>query len=126
MIAMRTLMRTKTARAGLLLRPFSTAVAKDNTPRVAVDRFVASPPQSEQNTNKAANIERLPNDVHERNAIYNDEDQRTMAGITASVRHVSICYVKDGHEPITPVLFLCKNFSSFIVSNNSVSFVIFQ
>lgn len=87
MIAMRTLMRTKTARAGLLLRPFSTAVAKDNTPRVTVDRFVASPPQSEQNTNKAANIERLPNDVHERNAIYNDEDQRTMAGITASVRH---------------------------------------
>lgn len=30
---------------------------------------------------------RLPNDVHERNALYDEEESRTMGGVTASVRH---------------------------------------
>lgn len=51
---------------------------------VVIDKYVASPPAS---TTSAAETARLPNDVHERNAIYSDEETRTMAGISATVRH---------------------------------------
>mmetsp|Transcript_2545 Transcript_2545/g.3517 ORF Transcript_2545/g.3517 Transcript_2545/m.3517 type:complete len:143 (+) Transcript_2545:297-725(+) len=30
---------------------------------------------------------RLPNDVHERNAIYSNEEKRSMSGVSATVRH---------------------------------------
>ena len=54
-------------------------------PHVVVDKFVSSPPP----TSSSANAETLrhPNDVHDRNANYSDEDSRSMAGVTASVRH---------------------------------------
>ena len=35
----------------------------------------------------AADANRLPNDVHERNALYEKEEVRSMAGVSASVRH---------------------------------------
>jgi len=57
------------------VRAFSTAPQK-----VIVDKFVANGGYSDT-------AERLPNDVNERNALYEEEDSRTMGGVTASVRH---------------------------------------
>jgi biotin synthase len=51
-------------------RPFSTAPAG-----VVVDKYVVPPPS------------RLPNDVNVRNALYEEEESRTMGGVTASVRN---------------------------------------
>lgn len=47
--------------------------------RVVVDKYTSSPPKVEP--------KRLPNDVNQRNSLYSEEDQRTMGGVTATVRH---------------------------------------
>ena len=61
----------------------STGSNVDNlTQKVMIDHFKASS-QPEESF-------RHPNDVNDRNANYFDEDRRNMAGIEASVRHVSI------------------------------------
>jgi biotin synthase len=65
---------------------------------VFIDKFVASPPsasafssnlrqQHQPPSPPSSAILRHPNDVHDRNSIYADEDTRSMGGITASVRH---------------------------------------
>jgi len=93
MNAMRTVLRKNGLKAGFTSKYFSTSVASTSTgtvPPVIIDRVKASTnmprappmPQIEEQI-------RLPNDVHERNAIYEDEDRRSMAGVEASVRHVS-------------------------------------
>lgn len=48
-------------------------------PRVVVDRHTAAPPPEGRL--------RLPNDAHDRNALYESEGARTMGGVTAAVRH---------------------------------------
>lgn len=50
--------------------------------RVVVDKYTSSPPPK-------AEVEgaRLPNDVNQRNALYSEEEERTMGGVTATVRH---------------------------------------
>jgi len=69
-----------------LPRSFSTSMRNTGSnsnasQQIMISRFKASPqPVPEENY-------RLPNDVNERNAVYDDEDQRSMAGIEASVRH---------------------------------------
>jgi biotin synthase len=52
---------------------------------VVLDKYIARPPAVA--AARTMERERLPNDVHERNTLYADEEERTMAGITASVRH---------------------------------------
>lgn len=52
-------------------------------PQVVLDRYVASPSPKQP----AAARPRLPNDVNDRNDLYLDEEERTMAGVRASVRH---------------------------------------
>lgn len=47
---------------------------------VVVDKYSANGSGSDNNL-------RLPNDVNDRNYLYREEDSRTMAGVTASVRH---------------------------------------
>lgn len=53
-------------------------------PHVVIDKFVS--PLRPSTSPGQAPI-RHPNDVHDRNANYSDEDERTMGGVTASVRH---------------------------------------
>jgi len=68
----------------------STATRSLSTnPHVIVDKFVSSPPPPPSATHRQQQqpIIRHPNDVHDRNAVYYDEDARTMGGVTASVRH---------------------------------------
>mmetsp|Transcript_629 Transcript_629/g.1146 ORF Transcript_629/g.1146 Transcript_629/m.1146 type:complete len:441 (-) Transcript_629:114-1436(-) len=60
-------------------RSFST------NPQVVIDKFVSSPPPPPQAA--PSSLIRHPNDVNDRNANYSDEDKRSMAGVTASVRH---------------------------------------
>ena len=50
---------------------------------VVIDRHVAAPSAEAP----PASAPRLPNEFHERNALFADEDERSMAGITARVRH---------------------------------------
>jgi biotin synthase len=50
--------------------------------RVVVDKYIASPPPKVDPERS-----RLPNDVNQRNALYSEEDERTMGGVTATVRH---------------------------------------
>lgn len=57
-------------------------------PHVVVDKFVSSPPPPSLNQHHAQQAAfRHPNDVHDRNANYLDEDTRSMGGVTATVRH---------------------------------------
>jgi len=91
----------------------SSSVVRDNirsssrwlsTQAVRVDRYNANPEamammnnmhnninnnnNNINNNNNNSNVrERLPNDDRERNSIYMDESSRSMAGVTASVRH---------------------------------------
>lgn len=53
----------------------SDLASSSNTANVVVDQYVA------------ANQNRLPNDVHERNALYSSEEERSMGGVTAQVRN---------------------------------------
>lgn len=62
-------------------RAFSLA---PQSQEVVLDKYVANPPKpSATNLNRS----RLPNDERERNDLYAEEDERSMAGVTASVRH---------------------------------------
>mmetsp|Transcript_10127 Transcript_10127/g.14208 ORF Transcript_10127/g.14208 Transcript_10127/m.14208 type:complete len:428 (+) Transcript_10127:62-1345(+) len=72
-----TLLRRSVAKSSLRTsaRAFSTAPQK-----IVVDKYVA-------NGGSGSGAERLPNDVHERNALYDEEEARTMGGVTAQVRH---------------------------------------
>jgi biotin synthase len=64
----------------LTARAFSTAQQVANP--VVIDRYQASPPQAAPDTSH-----RLPNDARQRNALYEFEEERSMAGITAQVRN---------------------------------------
>lgn len=55
-----------------------------STQAVIVDTYTANPPPSNVSFD---NVERLPNNDNERNAIFADEESRSMANVTASVRH---------------------------------------
>jgi biotin synthase len=56
------------------------------SPNVVVDKFFSSPPPSSSSFNNHEAL-RHPNDVRDRNANYASEDSRSMAGVTATVRH---------------------------------------
>ena len=74
--------RLKTSILSTASRSLST------NPHVVVDKFVSSPPPSTSSLSHAQQQAiRHPNDVHDRNANYIDEDERSMAGVTATVRH---------------------------------------
>eukprot|EP00527_Entomoneis_sp_CCMP2396_P006280 CAMPEP_0198148432 /NCGR_PEP_ID=MMETSP1443-20131203/41404_1 /TAXON_ID=186043 /ORGANISM="Entomoneis sp., Strain CCMP2396" /LENGTH=429 /DNA_ID=CAMNT_0043813117 /DNA_START=52 /DNA_END=1341 /DNA_ORIENTATION=+ len=66
-------------------RCFSMAPNHSTGGDVIIDRHISAA-QTDVSTAQGSS-QRLPNDVHERNALYVDEDERTMAGITARVRH---------------------------------------
>lgn len=61
------------------LRVLST-VPQPVSRKVVVDRYSAMPPAP-------TSTQRLPNDMIERNALYEEEESRTMGGVTATVRH---------------------------------------
>ncbi|CAB9523516.1 Biotin synthase [Seminavis robusta] len=50
---------------------------------VVLDKYIAQPTP----TTTQQQQQRLPNDVHDRNDLYEAEEERSMAGVTASVRH---------------------------------------
>jgi len=55
---------------------------------VKIDTYTAPVASAvEANINANANVDRLPNNDRERNAMYSDEESRTMSNVTASVRH---------------------------------------
>ena len=93
MNAIRTMVRTQGVRASFASRSLSTSVSSPTSnsipPPVMIDRVVASKQNSLSQPEPVNEQYRLPNDVNDRNAIYYDEDVRSMAGIEASVRHVS-------------------------------------
>lgn len=75
---------TMCSRTTVGVRGFSSAMAKkegDNP--VVIDRFVAKNHVQQQSQEE---VHRLPNDVNERNAMFEDEEVRRMGGIEASVR----------------------------------------
>lgn len=70
-------------------RSFSVAPrAEDmNNMDVILDKYTAPKNSSSSSTPTTEGRARLPNDVHDRNNLYAEEEERTMAGVTASVRH---------------------------------------
>jgi biotin synthase len=67
-------------------RSLSTAQHPSNSmlpplPPVVIDRFKTSPPSTTMST------PRLPNNVRDRNALFDDEEARHMGGVTAAVRN---------------------------------------
>ena len=68
--------RQQAALARSALRAYSST--SHQAMNVVVDKYKAVTPSSGG---------RLPNDVIERNALYDEEDSRTMGGVTATVRH---------------------------------------
>lgn len=52
---------------------------------VVVEKYSSSSATSTSTT--SSGTARLPNDVNERNALYDNEDSRSMGGVTATVRH---------------------------------------
>ena len=76
--------------ARLRLSAITTTASRSlsTNPHVVVDKFVSSPPPSPSSVSHIQQQPiRHPNDVHDRNANYIDEDVRSMAGVSASVRH---------------------------------------
>lgn len=66
------------------VRSFSVApLASEGVNPVVVNQYVAN----NQGVDASTNRNRLPNDSYDRNALFETEDERSMAGITASVRH---------------------------------------
>ena len=61
------------------------SMAPQASDRVVLDKYVAPKPGDAANVSDSR--ARLPNDVHDRNDIYAEEEERSMAGVTASVRH---------------------------------------
>lgn len=61
-------------------RALSLAPQASEGANVVLDKYVAPKPGDAPRT-------RLPNDVNDRNDLYAEEEERTMAGVTASVRH---------------------------------------
>lgn len=75
-----------------LARCFSVACHQHSSDTVVVERHVSSkskvaPSFSREQIIEPENTPRLPNDVHERNALYADEEERSMGGITARMRN---------------------------------------
>eukprot|EP00522_Entomoneis_paludosa_P007982 CAMPEP_0172449556 /NCGR_PEP_ID=MMETSP1065-20121228/8236_1 /TAXON_ID=265537 /ORGANISM="Amphiprora paludosa, Strain CCMP125" /LENGTH=431 /DNA_ID=CAMNT_0013201255 /DNA_START=40 /DNA_END=1335 /DNA_ORIENTATION=+ len=65
---------------------FSTATHHmTGNENVIVDRHVSA--RSQPGSGLQEGVHRLPNDVHERNALYAEEDERIMGGVTARVRN---------------------------------------
>ena len=56
-----------------------------STQAVTIDKYTASSSQQQQQQQQETS--RLPNNDRERNAIYSDEESRTMGNITSTVRH---------------------------------------
>lgn len=78
--------------AGCELRALSVAPqAWEQMPQsstnVILDKYTASPPTAKPTTSNNNTRARLPNDVRVRNNVYAGEEERSMAGVTASVRH---------------------------------------
>lgn len=78
------------------LRNFSTAPVSHSSNDVIVDQYIvgksaaAKAPSflaQQQPSLSPVTAERLPNDVRERNALFEHEAERSMGGVTASVRH---------------------------------------
>jgi hypothetical protein len=69
----------------------ATAAQPEMPPMVEV--YKASSPSGGPNSSMFQ--ERLPNDAAERNAMHGDEEKRSMSGIEATVRHVSLSDVSS-------------------------------
>ena len=54
----------------------------EDTAKVVVDKYTSSSPPKVETERS-----RLPNDVNQRNALYSEEEKRSMGGVTATVRH---------------------------------------
>jgi biotin synthase len=64
--------------------------ASDPADPIVIDRYFANGKthtKAGDAVNTTAEVSRLPNDVHERNALYKNEAERSMGGYTAQVRH---------------------------------------
>lgn len=70
-----------------LLTTASRSLSTNLNSNIVIDKFVSSPPPPSQAAPSPSQPIRHPNDVHDRNANYADEDFRSMAGVSASVRH---------------------------------------
>jgi biotin synthase len=68
-----------------MIRALSTAPQKVAGSQVVVDHYTAA--VTSTSTSTSTSTERLPNDVNERNALYDEEDSRSMGGVTATVRN---------------------------------------
>ena len=67
--------------SGTTVRPLSIAPQPEEMPeKVIIDRYSASEAAAEREI-------RLPNNDRERNALYQEEEERTLGGYTARVRH---------------------------------------
>jgi len=86
---------TTLRRTSPLQAPILTTAARSFSTRphnIVIDRFISSPPPPQAyvpspSASPSQSPLRHPNNVNDRNANYYDEDSRSMAGITASVRH---------------------------------------
>ena len=75
------------SRSRLVARAFSTAPHVGSpaaVPRVVVDRYTQPGIQAASASHESI---RLPNDVHARNALFEDEESREMGGVTGVVKH---------------------------------------
>lgn len=74
-----------------IVRSLSVAPPLDNTKKVVVHKYKATtpstPPPTTHQVQQQQQQVRLPNDVHERNALYDAESSRSMGGVTSTVRH---------------------------------------
>ncbi|KAG7353869.1 biotin synthase [Nitzschia inconspicua] len=75
---------TKKIASVTAVRFLSTAPHPSTPSQVVIDRYTTSPPPP---TTAASNTARLPNNVRDRNALFDDEEARHMGGVTATVRH---------------------------------------
>mmetsp|Transcript_19259 Transcript_19259/g.45068 ORF Transcript_19259/g.45068 Transcript_19259/m.45068 type:complete len:444 (-) Transcript_19259:83-1414(-) len=73
-------------RHGSALNNTATRSLSTNPQRVVVTQ-VSAPPPSPMSSSPSRQPPRHPNDVHDRNSNYADEEARSMGGVTATVRH---------------------------------------
>jgi biotin synthase len=70
------------------LPKFLSTMARTTSAAVHIDRFTPSSTNSTNTTSTTTHYDqRLPNEVNQRNALYQDEAARTLGDVTASVRH---------------------------------------
>ena len=72
------------------IRGISSTSPSSSSSEVMVDKYVTRSSSSRSSSSSSSSMEyqeRLPNDDRERNSLFMEESSRSMAGVTASVRH---------------------------------------